>query len=111
MFLCAQSVADRMIYKIDLSVLHLSYPDVSGSRRDHDKVVVAHRHVLVLDHIRRGLTSRTIPSANTAFVLLICSDPVFISIMTCVSVAHLLSWHADTSFHHRLSITDIIPCV
>ena len=51
MFLCAQSVADRMIYKLDLSVLHLSYSDVSGSRRDHDEVVVAHRHVLVLDHI------------------------------------------------------------
>ena len=51
--------------------LHLSYLDVCGARRDHDEVVVTHRHVPVLDHIGDGLTSRTIPSANTTFVLLI----------------------------------------
>ena len=49
---------------------HLSYPDVSGTRRDHDEVIVAHCHVLVLDHIGGCLASRTITSANSTLVLL-----------------------------------------
>ena len=49
---------------------YLCYSDVCSSRRDHDEIVVAHRHILVLDHIGRRLTSGTVPSTNSTFVLL-----------------------------------------
>ena len=50
---------------------YLCYSDVCSSRRDHDEIIVAHRHILVLDHIGRRLTSGTVPSANSTFVLLL----------------------------------------
>ena len=49
---------------------YFCYSDVRSSRRDHDEIVVAHRHILVLDHIGRCLTSGTVPSTNSTFVLL-----------------------------------------
>ena len=50
--------------------VYLCYSDVCSSRRDHDEIVVAHRHILVLDHVGRRLTSGTVPSTNSTFVLL-----------------------------------------
>ena len=50
---------------------YLCYSDVCSSRGDHDEIVVAHGHILVLDNVGRRLTSGTVPSTNSTFVLLL----------------------------------------